>query len=109
MTPEIEVHAAFDGDTSNPDLSRTDSTSAPLDCSEDAFEDIQHLPFRVAKALLVERFERRYISRLLHATGGNVAEAARRAGVDRVTLFRAIQRLNHQTPKACTDSPPSPT
>jgi transcriptional regulator of acetoin/glycerol metabolism len=27
-----------------------------------------------------------------HDTQGNVAEAARRAGVDRVTLFRAIRR-----------------
>jgi two-component system response regulator GlrR len=108
-TPEMEVHApAIDGETSEPVLSRTDSTSAPLDCSVDAFEEVQHLPFRVAKALLVERFERHYITRLLRATGGNVAEAARRAGVDRVTIFRAVHRWNPQTPKASTDDPSSP-
>jgi len=108
-TPEIGVHArAIDGETSEPVLSRTDSTSAPLDCSVDAFEELQRLPFRIAKTLLIERFERQYISRLLQATGGNVAQAARRAGVDRVTIFRAIHRLNPQTPKASTDDPPSP-
>jgi transcriptional regulator of acetoin/glycerol metabolism len=46
----------------------------------------------MAKAELLERFERHYVSQLLQATGGNVAEAARRASVDRVTLFRTIRR-----------------
>jgi DNA-binding NtrC family response regulator len=50
------------------------------------------LPLRTAKAELLERFERRYLARLLEATAGNVAEAARRAGVDRGTLFRTIRR-----------------
>jgi two-component system, NtrC family, response regulator GlrR len=108
--PEIGGHGpAIDGEGSDSGPSRIASTSAPLDCSVDAFEDLQRLPFRVAKALLVERFERLYIARLLQTTGGNVAEAARRAGIDRVTLFRAIHRLNHQALKASTDSPPSPT
>ena len=60
----------------------------------DVFDAVQSLPFRVAKAQIIEQFERRYIARLLEATGGNVAEAARRAGVDRVTLFRAMHRRN---------------
>jgi DNA-binding NtrC family response regulator len=107
--PEVEVHGpAIDSDASHHVLSRLDSAITPLDCNVDAFEELQRLPFRVAKAQLVERFERKYITRLLHATGGNVAEAARRAGVDRVTLFRAIHRLNHQAPKACSEGPPSP-
>jgi transcriptional regulator of acetoin/glycerol metabolism len=46
-----------------------------------------------AKAELVERFERHYLSRLLQETGGNVAEVARRAGVDRGTVFRAMRRI----------------
>jgi two-component system, NtrC family, response regulator GlrR len=56
------------------------------------FEGLLSLPLRAAKAELVERFERHYVERLLEATGENVAEAARRAGVDRVTLFRTIRR-----------------
>jgi two-component system, NtrC family, response regulator GlrR len=58
----------------------------------DAFEALQRLPLRMAKAELLERFERHYVTQLLQATGGNVAEAARRASVDRVTLFRTIRR-----------------
>jgi DNA-binding NtrC family response regulator len=50
------------------------------------------LPLRAAKTELVERFERRYLTRLLAESGGNVAEAARRAGVDRATVFRTLRR-----------------
>ncbi|MET0591486.1 MAG: sigma 54-interacting transcriptional regulator [Polyangiaceae bacterium] len=71
-------------------------SSAPGSGAE-VFEAVQSLPFRVAKAQIIEQFERHYLARLLDSTGGNVAEAARRAGVDRVTLFRAIQRVNLQT------------
>jgi two-component system, NtrC family, response regulator GlrR len=56
------------------------------------FGALDHLPLRVAKSQLLDRFERHYVVRLLAETGGNVAEAARRAGVDRVTLFRTIRR-----------------
>ena len=62
--------------------------SAPLE----SFADLERLPWRTAKNALVERFEHRYLTRLLDETRGNVAEAARRAGVDRGTLFRAIRR-----------------
>jgi DNA-binding NtrC family response regulator len=38
----------------------------------------------------LEQFERDYTTRLLEETGGNVAKAARRAGVNRATMFRII-------------------
>jgi DNA-binding NtrC family response regulator len=57
-----------------------------------SFEGLDRLPLRTAKSELLERFERHYVERLLEQTGGTVAEAARRAGVDRVTLFRTIRR-----------------
>ncbi len=57
-----------------------------------SFEGLERLPLRTAKSELLERFERHYVERLLEQTGGNVAEAARRAGIDRVTLFRTIRR-----------------
>ena len=57
-----------------------------------SFDGLAELPLRIAKSELLERFERHYVARLLEQTGGNVAEAARRAGVDRVTLFRTIRR-----------------
>ena len=65
------------------------SASAP---STTDFDGLAELPLRTAKSELLERFERHYVARLLEQTGGNVAEAARRAGVDRVTLFRTIRR-----------------
>jgi DNA-binding NtrC family response regulator len=56
-------------------------------------EGLDQLPWHNAKSELIERFERQYISTLLAQTHGNIAEAARRAGVDRGTLFRTIRRL----------------
>ena len=50
------------------------------------------MPLREAKQSLCDSLERAYVTRILEDTRGNVAEAARRAGVDRVTLFRAIRR-----------------
>jgi DNA-binding NtrC family response regulator len=73
--PLGDAGAPHRGDTASPD-----------------FEGLLTLPLRAAKSELVERFERHYVERLLQATGDNVAEAARRAGVDRVTLFRTIRR-----------------
>ena len=67
--------------------SSNSSAPAPTD-----FAGLSELPLRTAKSELLERFERHYVARLLEQTGGNVAEAARRAGVDRVTLFRTIRR-----------------
>ncbi len=56
-------------------------------------QGLEALPLRVAKNELVERFERWYLTRLLGDTRGNVAEASRRAGVDRGTVFRTMRRI----------------
>ncbi|MEZ4374463.1 MAG: sigma 54-interacting transcriptional regulator [Polyangiaceae bacterium] len=58
-----------------------------------AFNDLLERPWREAKQALVERFERQYLEAALQASDGNVAQAARHAGVDRGTLFRSIRRL----------------
>jgi len=67
-------------------------TAAPSPSGGDAFAALRALPLRSAKEQLIERFERDYLEHLLTETNGNVAEAARRAGVDRGTLFRTIRR-----------------
>jgi len=59
---------------------------------------LEALPLRAAKAELTDRFERWYLSRLLADTRGNVAEAARRAGVDRGTVFRSMRRIGLRDP-----------
>ena len=50
-------------------------------------------PFRKARDLALGEFERRYFTRLLRRTEGNLSEAARLAGLDRSNLRRALARL----------------
>jgi two-component system response regulator GlrR len=51
------------------------------------------LPFRQAKARVVEEFERGYVSRLLDAHGGNLSAVARSAGLDRMSVYKLLDRL----------------
>lgn len=50
-------------------------------------------PFRKARDIALNDFERRYFTRLLRRTEGNLSEAARLAGLDRSNLRRALARL----------------
>jgi two-component system, NtrC family, response regulator HydG len=49
-------------------------------------------PFHQARAEVLARFEKAYLGSLLQATGDNVAEAARRAGIDRKNLWLKLKR-----------------
>jgi DNA-binding NtrC family response regulator len=49
-------------------------------------------PFHRARAEVLARFERTYLDGLLHAARNNVAEAARRAGLDRKNLWLKLKR-----------------
>jgi DNA-binding NtrC family response regulator len=49
--------------------------------------------FRKAREIALTEFERRYFTRLLRRTEGNLSEAARLAGLDRSNLRRALARL----------------
>ena len=58
------------------------------------------MPFKNAKNALTDRFERRrYLAAMLEATGGNISEAARRAGIDRVYLLRLMGRYGLRKPR----------
>jgi two-component system response regulator HydG len=50
------------------------------------------LPYREAKEQALSTFEHAYFSALLQQTGGNVSEAARKAGLDRSNFRRAVKR-----------------
>ena len=50
-------------------------------------------PYRLLKERLVASFERAYFGKLLEETKGNVSEAARRSGMNRVYLQGVVQRL----------------
>jgi transcriptional regulator with GAF, ATPase, and Fis domain len=50
------------------------------------------LSFREAKEAAIESFDRAYLGALLTWANGNVSQAARRAGMDRIHLHRLLQR-----------------
>ena len=50
------------------------------------------LPFRLAKDGVVEAFEQSYLNALVAWAGGNISRAARKAGLDRMYLYRLLQK-----------------
>ena len=50
------------------------------------------LSFREAKERTVSIFERRYVTELLRWSNGNLSRAARKANMDRMNLYRVLQR-----------------
>ncbi|HKK32619.1 MAG TPA: sigma-54 dependent transcriptional regulator, partial [Desulfomicrobiaceae bacterium] len=51
------------------------------------------MPYKDAKAAVVDSFTRRYVQSLLQDTGGNISEAARRSGLSRMALQKILSRL----------------
>ena len=51
-----------------------------------------NLPFKDQKNALVASFEKTYVQQLLAATRGNIAAAARRARIDRMYLYKLLDR-----------------
>ena len=50
--------------------------------------DFYNVPLREAR----ERFERRYLKEVLERAGGNVAEAAQKAGINRQYFYEKMKR-----------------
>ena len=50
-------------------------------------------PFREAKQQLIDEFDRRVLEALLERHEGNIAEAARATGLDRVSIYKIMGRL----------------
>jgi len=63
----------------------------PGDGPEEAGED-RIDAYKEAKARVLDEFTRNYLERLLARTGGNISEAARLAGLERVSLQKIIKR-----------------
>jgi two-component system, NtrC family, response regulator GlrR len=71
-------------DVARPALSSSSLASASSDMLE--------LPFKEAKAALVESFERDYLTALLARHRGNISRAASEAGIDRNYIHRLVKK-----------------
>ncbi len=69
----------------------TEAATAPGIGGPPANSDIT-IPFRTAKEAVIGEFERAYLRALLDWAGGNVSKAARKAKMDRMYLYRLLQR-----------------
>src|SRR4029077_16967097 len=55
---------------------------------------VLELPFKEAKAALVESFERDYLTALLARHRGNISRAASEAGIDRNYIHRLVKKYS---------------
>lgn len=76
----------------SPSQARPAPTADPADWLREAGVTLQ-LPFKDAKAMLVDTFEREYWTRQLEEHGGNLSAAARSAGVHRKTVEYLVRKL----------------
>jgi DNA-binding NtrC family response regulator len=53
---------------------------------------LRSLPYKVARAQLLDRFERDYLGALLERHQGNLTQSARAAEIDRVYLLRLLDK-----------------
>jgi transcriptional regulator with PAS, ATPase and Fis domain len=57
-------------------------------------EEVLDLPFKEAKGILIESFERDYLTHLLQRHRGNISRAAAEAGIDRNYIHRLVKKYN---------------
>ncbi len=69
---------------------------APADPVSAMLVDLTGAPYAEAKRRLVALFDETYTSELLRRAGGNMSEAARRAGLDRSNFRRLLKRYKRQ-------------
>ena len=72
-------------------------TSAPAEIEPAIKAD---RPFHEAKAAVVDRFEREYLTDLLRQGDGNLSAAARQAGLERKFLYKLLERAGLRTKAA---------
>ena len=74
------------------ELAPAGEPAAPRPVDDAAFTTDLGLPYKDARAQLVEQFEERYVDALLARTGGNISQAARVAQMTRSHLSELIAR-----------------
>jgi DNA-binding NtrC family response regulator len=70
-------------------------TESPLrpQYADDLQEEWLQQPLQEVRKEVMEKFERTYLSGLLHVTNGRIGETAKRAGIQPRSLFEKMQRL----------------
>lgn len=68
------------------------SVPAVHDPTRGMLADLARLPYTEAKRRLLSLFDETYTAEVLRGTGGNMSEAARRAGLDRSNFRRLLKR-----------------
>jgi DNA-binding NtrC family response regulator len=58
-----------------------------------SFEVDMNEPFKDAKQRIIDDFDRAFMEKLLARHGNNMAAAARATGVDRVSIYKVLERL----------------
>ena len=79
-------------DEAPPASRRPGSIRPPADTGQPSTSVDLDVPFRKAKESLIANFERNYLVALLEWSNGNVSKAARQARMDRMYLYRLLQR-----------------
>lgn len=59
-----------------------------------SLQDEEIVTYKDAKHALIETFTHNYMSKVLGNTGGNISEAARLSGLERVSLQKILRRMN---------------
>ncbi|HTJ45290.1 MAG TPA: sigma 54-interacting transcriptional regulator [Kofleriaceae bacterium] len=70
------------------------SSPAPAESSPPTDQAVLDLPFKEAKAALIEGFERDYLKHLLAKHKGNISRAAQEAGIDRNYIHRLVKKYD---------------
>jgi transcriptional regulator with GAF, ATPase, and Fis domain len=71
--------------------------TSPEDPGLGAAIDVE-VPFKVAKQQFVDEFDRRFMTALLEKHDWNITAAARATGVDRVSIYKLLERLSLRRP-----------
>jgi two-component system nitrogen regulation response regulator GlnG len=88
-TGDPGVSPAASADPRRPSASGPGAHGGP---GASAASDVLELPFKEAKAALVESFERDYLTALLARHRGNISRAAAEAGIDRNYIHRLVKK-----------------
>jgi transcriptional regulator with PAS, ATPase and Fis domain len=75
-------------------LGRLDRTMFdPLEAQASAEDDLALLPYHEARKIVLDRFEEKYLPRVLERAGGVIARAAELAEVARPSFYRMLERI----------------